>query len=394
MTTLAPTPAGVLHRTLDKPKARQPAHDRRLPRHDPAASSVRRRTYRHATERPRYRRPRRAANRRVPRSPRARAWQRRAHPQRPPCGYQIAVSLRRAQPPRARRNDPAGPVDPTQALPACTGQLPHRGRARRAAGRPRPNDLDRSTRPRPDPARRPDRAARLRADRAHLRRPLSRRRPTSTAWAKSTQATNHTTTCEHGQDPARVATRTRRAPPMSRCSQPAPAPPLSRRRTQHRLAKHDRRGRSAMPGSFRPAGDRARIGTLRRCGSGRRSRHLGDRAPARPRGSRRRTQIYLHADLALKENALARTAQPTAPGRYHPPEKPSRSSKPLIMPTPNRQNHSEQANPDDIGKTRTSEQDQPNQVTGHNHVLLRCPGYADVIRICLLRVVLAVWGSA
>jgi len=31
------------------------------------------------------------------------------------------------------------------------------------------------------------------------------------------------------------------------------------------------------------------------------------------------TQIYLHADLALKERALARTAQPeTKPGRYHP----------------------------------------------------------------------------
>lgn len=33
------------------------------------------------------------------------------------------------------------------------------------------------------------------------------------------------------------------------------------------------------------------------------------------------TQIYLHADLALKERALARTAPPnTAPGRYRPPD--------------------------------------------------------------------------
>ena len=31
------------------------------------------------------------------------------------------------------------------------------------------------------------------------------------------------------------------------------------------------------------------------------------------------TQIYLHADLALKERALARTTPPTtAPGRYRP----------------------------------------------------------------------------
>ena len=34
------------------------------------------------------------------------------------------------------------------------------------------------------------------------------------------------------------------------------------------------------------------------------------------------TQVYLHADLALKEQALARTTPPgTAPGRYRPPDK-------------------------------------------------------------------------
>ena len=34
------------------------------------------------------------------------------------------------------------------------------------------------------------------------------------------------------------------------------------------------------------------------------------------------TQIYLHADLALKEQALARTTPPDArPGRYRPPDK-------------------------------------------------------------------------
>jgi integrase/recombinase XerD len=33
------------------------------------------------------------------------------------------------------------------------------------------------------------------------------------------------------------------------------------------------------------------------------------------------TQIYLHADMALKEQALARTAPPnTKPGRYRPPD--------------------------------------------------------------------------
>ena len=33
------------------------------------------------------------------------------------------------------------------------------------------------------------------------------------------------------------------------------------------------------------------------------------------------TQIYLHADLALKERAIARTKPPTCPpGRYQPPD--------------------------------------------------------------------------
>ncbi len=33
------------------------------------------------------------------------------------------------------------------------------------------------------------------------------------------------------------------------------------------------------------------------------------------------TSVYLHADLALKEQALARTAPPrTTPGRYRPPD--------------------------------------------------------------------------
>jgi len=33
------------------------------------------------------------------------------------------------------------------------------------------------------------------------------------------------------------------------------------------------------------------------------------------------TQIYVHADLALKERALARTTPPgTRPGRYQPPD--------------------------------------------------------------------------
>jgi integrase len=39
--------------------------------------------------------------------------------------------------------------------------------------------------------------------------------------------------------------------------------------------------------------------------------------------SPRSTQPYLHADLAIKQRALDRTAPPnTKPGRYRPPDKP------------------------------------------------------------------------
>ena len=48
------------------------------------------------------------------------------------------------------------------------------------------------------------------------------------------------------------------------------------------------------------------------------------------------TQIYLHADLTLKEQALARTTPPDSkPGRYQPPDTTARLPRePLIMPTP------------------------------------------------------------
>ena len=37
------------------------------------------------------------------------------------------------------------------------------------------------------------------------------------------------------------------------------------------------------------------------------------------------TQVYLHAGMTIKEQALARVQQPgTSPGRYRPPDTPSR----------------------------------------------------------------------
>ena len=43
--------------------------------------------------------------------------------------------------------------------------------------------------------------------------------------------------------------------------------------------------------------------------------------PRKPHESTQTTRIYIHADMALKEQALARTTPPvTAPGRYTAPD--------------------------------------------------------------------------
>ena len=84
-------------------------------------------------------------------------------PQRPPRRDPLAVRLRRPAPPRARRHHPAGAGHPAQTLRAQPAHLPHRAGGRRAARRLRPDHLDRPARPRHARARRPDRAAGLRA---------------------------------------------------------------------------------------------------------------------------------------------------------------------------------------------------------------------------------------
>ncbi len=44
--------------------------------------------------------------------------------------------------------------------------------------------------------------------------------------------------------------------------------------------------------------------------------------PRKGHSSTRATQVYLHADMVLKQQALARTAPtPAARRRYHPPDK-------------------------------------------------------------------------
>ena len=67
-----------------------------------------------------------------------------ADPQQPAGRDPLPVRLRRAAAPRTRRDDPTGTGDPDQTLPTQPGHLAHRARGRRAAGRARPENLDRA----------------------------------------------------------------------------------------------------------------------------------------------------------------------------------------------------------------------------------------------------------
>ena len=70
------------------------------------------------------------------------------HPQRTTRGDPLAVPLRRATPPRAFSAHPTGARDPTQALRPRHHHLPHRSRGQRPDCCARPSHLDRQTRPR------------------------------------------------------------------------------------------------------------------------------------------------------------------------------------------------------------------------------------------------------
>ena len=113
-------------------------------------------------------RPRRPADQRIPRPPRKRPPQHSPHSQRPSRGDPFPISLRRLQAPRARRGDRAGARAPSKTVRPRADQLPHRRRGQGAPRRAGPQHLDRPARPRAAADCDPDRAARLRADRASL----------------------------------------------------------------------------------------------------------------------------------------------------------------------------------------------------------------------------------
>ena len=99
-------------------------------------------------------RPRRPADRRVPRPPRAERGNGVAHSQRPTGGDPLTVSLRRAAPPRARPGDQRVLAIPPKRFQRDLVTFLDRGGDRRAARRAGPLDLDRPSRPGDADARR------------------------------------------------------------------------------------------------------------------------------------------------------------------------------------------------------------------------------------------------
>ena len=194
--------------------------------------------------------------------------------------------------------------------------------ARRAAGRARPRHLDRAPRPRPAPAGRPDRAARLRAHRAdHRRRPPRHRRARQLPRQRP-QAADHPADRRHRRRPARLARRTRRprptdplfptrrgdplaATPSNDASPTTPPPPPASCPT---LAEQERSRRTSC-GTPRPCGCCTPASTppSSRCGSA-----------TKPSPPPRSTSTPTSRSRNKRSPAPRR--RPHAPGRYQPPD--------------------------------------------------------------------------
>ena len=144
-------------------------------------------------------------------------------PQRAPGRDPLALPLRRAAPPRARRHDRPRDRDPDQTPPANHDLLPRPGRDRRVAPSARPDHLARPTRPRDAPHRDPDRRARLRTREPHDHQ-TCRSAPERTYgyWGR---AARNAARCSPAR-PSRSSTHgcaNAKASRTSRCSRPAAA---------------------------------------------------------------------------------------------------------------------------------------------------------------------------
>ena len=270
MSALAPTLQAFFTDRLDPPAQRQPAHDRRLPRHaqtaarrSPRSSSGREPSQLDISELDAH------ADRRVPRPPRARPRQQHPHPQRAARGDPLAVSIRRTTAtPSTPRTSSACSRSRSSAQTVRSSRSSTPTRSRRCSTRPTAATWTGTTRPRAAADRDPDRAARLRADRPeHAATCSSAPARTSAAAGRDAKKriTPLTKTTDRG--PARSGSPNEQAnpsDPLFPTSQRTAASPATA--LERRLAKHIGDRRRALPSAEGEATSRrTRSGTPRRC---------------------------------------------------------------------------------------------------------------------------------
>ena len=250
--------------------------------------------------------------------------------------------------PSTPRRSPGSSRSPRRST-AGPRLLPHRRRDRGPARRPGHRDVARPPRPRAPRPRRPDRAAVLRAHRADPRRRPDRDRADRPLPRQGPETADHPAHREHRRRHPHLAPPSSPANPPTRCSRPLPGGRLSSTPSRtwsdstsrpRRQAARPSRDKNVTPHTLRHTAAMALL-------------HAGvdtviialwlghERADT--------TQIYLHADLDLKEKALARTTPPddearTLPAPRQAPRLPRRA---LIMPTTNsrRSGHHQQVLP-------------------------------------------------
>ena len=234
MSALAPSLQAYFTDRLIGQRAASPQHHRRLQRRPPAPAGLRRREGRQGAQRPRHRRPRRAADRRVPGPPGTRPAQRRPQPQQPPGGHPLAVRATLA----LHHPEHAGSIARVLAIPAKRTERnlvtyltdPE---IDALLGSCRPEDMDRPARPCPVHAHHPDRTADLRADRAHPPGHHAQRRGQRAHRRQGQERTTHSAAARHQGSPQCLARRAARRSRRPAVSHPHRHPPQPRR---HRTA--------------------------------------------------------------------------------------------------------------------------------------------------------------